>query len=89
VNKQTHIEARRYSREEYKKFTPAEKQRHWQLMNPDVKPGTDAAKRKVSAVKSKNDDDSDDEKSLFSDSSGDDKKGSSNRDNSALKRPKK
>ncbi len=44
VNKQTHIEARRYSREEYKKFTPAEKQRLWQLMNPDVKPGTDAAK---------------------------------------------
>ena len=25
VNKQTHIEARRYSKEEYKRFTPAEK----------------------------------------------------------------
>ncbi len=81
VNKQTHIEARRYPREEYKKFMPAEKQRHWQLMNPDAKPGTDAAKHKVSAVKSKNDNDSDNNKSLFSDSSGDDKKGSSNRDN--------
>jgi hypothetical protein len=89
VNKQTHIKARCYSREEYKKFTPAEKQRHWQLMNPDTRPGTDAAKRKVSTVKSKNDDDSDNNKSLFSDSSGDDKRGSSNRDNSALKQPKK
>jgi hypothetical protein len=89
VNKQTHIEARRNSKEEYKKFTPAEKQRHWQLMNPDAKPGTDAAKRKVSAIKSTNDDDSDNNKSLFPDSSDEDKKGGSNRDNSALKRQKK
>ena len=88
MNKQTHIEARRYSKEEYKKFTPAKKQRHWQLMNPDAKPGTDAAKRKVSAVRSTNDDDSDDNKSLFPDSDKD-KKGGSNRDNSALKRQKK
>ncbi len=89
MNKQTHIEARRYSKEEYKKFTPAEKQRHWQLMNPDAKPGTDAAKRTVSAVRFKNDDDSDDNKSLFSDSSDTDKKSGGNRDNPALKRQKK
>jgi hypothetical protein len=89
VNKQSHIKARHYPREEYKKFTPAEKQRHWQLMNPDAKPGTNTKKRKVSAVKSKNDDDSDDNKSLFSDSSGSDVMGSSNQDNSALKWPRK
>ncbi len=85
VNKQTHIEARRYSKEEYKKFTPAEKQRHWQLMNLYAKPGTDAVKHTVSAVKSKNDYDSDDNKSLFSSSSDTDKKGGSNCDNPALK----
>ena len=86
VNKQTHIEARCYPREEYKKFTPAKKQRHWQLMNPDAKPGTDAVKRKFSAVKSKNDNDSNNQKSLFSDSLDNDKKSGSNHDNSALKR---
>jgi hypothetical protein len=89
VNKQTHIKARRYSKEEYKKFTPAEKQRHWQLMNPDAKPGTDTAKRTVSAVRSNNDDSSEDNKSLFPDSSDDDKKSGGNRDNPALKRQKK
>ncbi len=89
VNKQTHIEAQRYSKEEYKKFTPAEKQRHWQLMNSNAKPGTDTAKRTVSAVRSNNDDSSDDNKSLFPDSSDDDKKSGGNRDNPALKRQKK
>ena len=58
-------------------------------MNPDIKPGTDIAKHKVSAVKSKNDDSSDDDKDLFPDSSDDDKTGGNNRDNPALKRQKK
>ncbi len=93
----THIEARHYPRDEYMKFTKAEKQRHWQLMNPGRKPGTDApkdgAKRNLSAVhgSSRKDDDSDDNKSLFSDGDGpnDTQGGSgSNRNNSTLKQPK-
>ena len=58
-------------------------------MNPDVKPGTDTVKCKVSAVKSTNDDSSDNDKPLFPDSSDKDTGGSSNRDNPALKRQKK
>ena len=40
VNKCTHIQNKQYSWEEYKKFTLAERQRHYQLRNPDAKPGT-------------------------------------------------
>ena len=69
------------------KFTPAERQKHWQLMNPGKQPATDG-RRKVSAVKSKTGaDDSDDNASLFKDSD-DDKKPSGNRDNAALTRKK-
>jgi hypothetical protein len=61
-------------------------------MHPERKPGTDS-KRKVSETRSsvsfKESEDSDDNKSLFSDDDAKDKKGGSNRDNSALKRPKK
>jgi hypothetical protein len=90
VDKCTHIQAKRYPPDEYKNFTPAEKQRHWQLMNPEKKPGTDSNKRKVSALNSgKNkDDESDDDASLFKSDNGDKKGGKSNRDNSALKRQK-
>ena len=89
VAKCTHIEAKHYPKEEYNKFSRAEKQRLWQLMNPDKKPGTDT-KRKINAVTSKDkpDDDSDDNASLFPDEPKD-KHGGSNRDNSALKRQKK
>lgn len=92
VAKCTHIEAKHYPKDEYDKFSKAEKQRHWQLMHPERKPGTDS-KRKVSETRSsvsfKESEDSDDNKSLFSDDDAKDKKGGSNRDNSALKRPKK
>ena len=40
IDKCTHIEKKRYPKEEYRKFTPAEKAKHWQLMNPGVTPGT-------------------------------------------------
>jgi hypothetical protein len=34
----THIQARRYESKEYSAFTPAEKAKHWQLMNPTRTP---------------------------------------------------
>jgi hypothetical protein len=86
VNKQTHIEARRYPKEE---VHACQQTKALALMNPDTKPGTDAVKCKVSTVKSKNDNDSNDQKSLFSDSLDDDKKSGGNRDNPALKRHRK
>ena len=88
VDKCTHIKDKWYSKEDYKKLTPAEKQRLWQLQNANQKPGTDSGKRKVAAVNSnKSKDDSDDNKSLFSDDDQD-KKGSGNRENPALARKK-
>ena len=87
IDRCTHIQARRYPPDEYKKFTPAERQKHWQLMNPGKTPATDS-KRKVSFMKSTtNTDESNDDADLFPDSD-DDKKPSSNRDNAALTRKK-
>ncbi len=40
IDKCTHIEKKRYSKEEYRKFTPAEKAKLWQLYNPGMTPGT-------------------------------------------------
>jgi hypothetical protein len=40
IDKCTHIEKRRYSKEEYCNFKPAEKARLWQLYNPGVTPRT-------------------------------------------------
>jgi hypothetical protein len=40
IDRCTHIEARHYPWSQYSKFTPAEKQKHFQLMHKDTKPGT-------------------------------------------------
>ncbi len=40
IKKQTHIQLRDYSTKEYKKWTPAEKQKLWQLKNASKTPGT-------------------------------------------------
>jgi hypothetical protein len=40
IDKFTHIEKRRYSKEEYRNFKPTKKARLWQLYNPGVTPGT-------------------------------------------------
>ena len=40
VDRCTHIQNKKYSWNEYKNFTPADKQRVYQLRNPDAKPGT-------------------------------------------------
>ena len=81
---------KKYTDEEYRDFTEAEKQKLWQLRHPKQTPGTDGpGKRKVAAVKTTKDDGSDDDQSLFgSDADADAAKGS-NRDNPALKRKKK
>ena len=89
VDRCTHIVNKKYTDEEYRDFTEAEKQKLWQLRHPNQTPGKDApTKRKVAAVGTKKDDGSDDDKSLFEDSDADAAKGS-NRDNPALKRKKK
>ena len=89
VDKCTHIKDKWYSKDEYKKLTPAEKQRLWQLQNANQKPGTDSGKRKVAAINTNTPkDDSDDNASLFGDDDQDKKKGSGNRDNAALARKK-
>jgi len=90
VDRCTHIVNKKYTDEEYRDFTEAEKQKLWQLRHPKQTPGTDGpGKRKVAAVKTTKDDGSDDDQSLFgSDADADAAKGS-NRDNPALKRKKK
>ena len=40
IDRCTHIEAKRYPYSEYSKFTAAERQKHFQLMNKGVTPGT-------------------------------------------------
>ena len=45
VDKCTHIQNKKYPYEEYIKFTPAEKQRAYQLRYPDAKPGTGPSRR--------------------------------------------
>ena len=40
IDKCTQIVTKHYSKAEYKKFTPAERARLWQLNNPGVTPGT-------------------------------------------------
>ena len=40
----TGIEAKRYPTEIYNTFTPAQKAKHWQLLNPGKAPGTGPAK---------------------------------------------
>ena len=55
IDKCTHIVKKHYSKAEYKKFTPAEKARLWQLNNPGVTPGTGktSGKRKSESMDSK------------------------------------
>ena len=95
IDKCTHIKNKYYPKEEYDKFTDAEKQKLWQLQHPKAIPGTDdtkAPKRKIAAMGSgsaKNDDESDDNASLFPDPDDetDEKKSTGgNRGNKALKR---
>ncbi len=45
IDKQTHITIRDYSPDEYKRLTPAEKAKLWQLRNPNKTPGTGPTKR--------------------------------------------
>ena len=45
VDKCTHIQNKKYPWEEYKNFTPAEKQRAYQLRYLDAKPGTGPSRR--------------------------------------------
>jgi hypothetical protein len=45
VDKQTHIVNRHYSDAEWAQFTPAEKQKIWQLRNPGKTPGTGPTRR--------------------------------------------
>ncbi len=44
INKVTNVEAKRYLPEAYNSFTPAQKAKHWQLMNPGKTPGNGPAK---------------------------------------------
>jgi hypothetical protein len=56
IDKCTHIKKKRYPRDEYNKFTPAEKAKHWQLFHPNTTPGTGpmtSAKRSASSIDSK------------------------------------
>jgi hypothetical protein len=56
IDKCTHIVKKHYSKAEYKKFTPAEKARLWQLNNPGVTPGTGkktSGKRSAESMDSK------------------------------------
>jgi hypothetical protein len=45
IDKQTHITIRDYSPDEYKRLTPAEKAKLWQLRNPNKTPGTGPTRR--------------------------------------------
>ncbi len=45
VDKQTHIQNRDYPPDEYKRFTPAEKAKLWQLRHPGQTPGTGPTRR--------------------------------------------
>jgi hypothetical protein len=45
VDKQTHITLRYYHDDEFKRLTPAEKQKLWQLKNPGKTPGTGPTRR--------------------------------------------
>ena len=45
IDKQTHITDRDYSPDDYKRLTPAEKARLWQLRNPNKTPGTGPTRR--------------------------------------------
>jgi hypothetical protein len=95
IDKCTQIKNKYYPKEEYDKFTDAEKQKLWQLQHPKAVPGTDDTKTttpkcKVAAMNSAmHEDESDDNASLFPDSD-DDKdvkkvKEGGNRSNKALK----
>ncbi len=44
VNKVTNVEAKRYPTGIYNSFTPAQKAKHWQLMNPGMTPGSGPTK---------------------------------------------
>ena len=43
IDKVTNVEAKRYPPEIYNSFTPAQKAKHWQLMNPGKTPGSGPA----------------------------------------------
>jgi hypothetical protein len=45
IDKQTHITDRDYSPDDYKRLTPAEKAKLWQLRNPNKTPGTGPTRR--------------------------------------------
>ena len=45
IDKQTHISNKDYSSDEYKRLTPAEKAKLWQLRNPNKTPGTGPTRR--------------------------------------------
>jgi hypothetical protein len=45
IDKQTHISNKDYSPDEYKRLTPAEKAKLWQLRNPNKTPGTGPTRR--------------------------------------------
>ena len=45
IDKQTHITIKDYSPDEYKRLTPAEKAKLWQLRNPNKTPGTGQTRR--------------------------------------------
>jgi hypothetical protein len=44
IDKVTNVEAKRYPTDVYKSFTPGQKAKHWQLMNPGKTPGSGPAK---------------------------------------------
>ncbi len=44
IDKVTDVEAKRYPTDIYNSFTPAQKVKHWQLMNPGKTPGSGPAK---------------------------------------------
>ncbi len=44
INKVTNVEAKHYPPEIYTNFTPGQKAKHWQLMNPSKTPGSGPAK---------------------------------------------
>jgi hypothetical protein len=90
VDRCTHIVNKKYTDDEYRNLSDAEKQKLWQLRHPGQAPGTDASnKRKVAAVRSAAKDDDDDDKSLFGDDTDEDAARSSNRNNPALTKRKK
>jgi hypothetical protein len=54
IDKITTVENRHYPKEEYDRFTPAEKAKHWQLRNPGKERGTGSSGGRKSGISATN-----------------------------------